>query len=241
MIIILFLSLPTLAAVFVEPGVGLVYDDSRFRQDNATQSIEHDGRALGGELFGRAGLGLGSLRFGLTGSYSVSSLRHRTRYDRVVTHYGSYSNTFHQRLIGPHLGLVSVGTGVRLFGEYYTYAQRTSRYNDGDNMNHFYKYDELHGRGWGLGLGIYRLFGASSIMYRNLVFNEFDFKGSNRTDVLNQDFKPQQIHEIIFQLSFPLDAVGRLMGKSAEGGAVSAGKTGEGFWRGIGDLLLKKK
>lgn len=234
------ISSPSSASIFVEPGAGILWESSKFHQNNATQSYEHDGQGVGAEVFARAGFGIRNLRFGATGSITKLSERHRRRSNLSIPDYATYSGSFNQKLFGPYFGLLSPGGGARFFGEYYTYAARNVTYYDGDNKNPFHKYDQEHGYGWGIGMGIYRSLFGSSLLYRNLRFNEYDFKNyENRTDLSNQIITRQQIHEIIFQISIPFDTAGWGGGKDSGGDKLQSGKGDAGLFETILKSLFK--
>lgn len=227
------------ANIFAEPGVGLLWESSSFHQNNPTQSINHDGQGVGAEVFGRAGFGIKNLRFGVVGSITKLSERHRSRYNLSIPDYNTYSGSFTQRLFGPHFTLLSPGAGARFFGEFYSFAARNVTYYDNDVKNPFHKYDEERGSGWGIGVGIYRSLFGSSLLYRNLRFNQYDFKNlETRPEMNNQIFTRQQVHEIVFQISIPLDTAAIGGGKDS-GSKLQSGKGEAGLFESVLKAIFK--
>lgn len=234
------ISNPTFASIYVEPGVGILWENSKFWQNTPTTAYEHDGQGVGAEVFGRAGFGIKNLRFGAVGSITKLSERHRRRASLSIPDYGTYSGSFTQKLFGPYFGLLSPGGGARFFGEYYTYVSRNTTYYDGDTKNPFQKYDQEYGYGWGIGFGIYRSLFGSSLLYRNLRFNEYDFKNiETRGALRNEIFTRQQIHEIVFQISIPFDTAGLGGGKGDSGDKLQSGKGDNGLFDTVIKALIK--
>lgn len=215
-LIFLIVSLPVFAGVFLEPGVGLLYDYSRYNQNSPEQTFEHRGHGLGGEIFGRAGLGIGPVKMGVTGNYASLSEGHRTRYRSTVSDYAHYSNSFKQDLLGYYLGFNDPKTGGRWFGEYYSHAHRKTSYSDGDNHNHLHQDDHEKGHGFGIGVGVARPLFGFSLVYRDIKFTDYLFKDADsRADLRNQVFEVHHVHQFLMQLSIPFELFGP---KSVGGG-----------------------
>lgn len=242
LILILLAPLKAISALFLEPGVGMFFDRSSFNASDEKQ-YDHEGSGAGGEVLARAGIGIGGLRLGVVGSYSKISERHRRKEvsDKYFPDVSTYSNTFEQRLFGWHAALFESKSGARIFGEGYTTVHRKSTYWDADKTSPFKKHDEQDGYGYGVGVGYYRLFAAATVMYRNLRFNEWDFKDyESRSEIKIQNFSRQQVHEFIFQISFPFDTGGsKGSGSGAVAGAVSKKTSGDSVGKAIGDLIKK--
>ncbi len=228
-ILLLFLfPIHAFSSLFLEPGVGGIYESSKFTQNTPSTATEHKGLGLGAEVLGRAGFGIGVFRFGLVGAMSAISERHQTnKYVNNVPDYATYSNSISQTLLGPYFALVDGKTGLRLFGEYYQYTHRKYTYAELDKSNPFRKYDEQDGYGFGIGVGAYYQFFAATIGYRNLRFNEYDFKNDSvRTDLRNNTFSREQVHEMIIQISVPIEiGFSKAMAKASSAGAISKAPT----------------
>lgn len=172
-----------------EGGVGLAGEYGFFKETKSSVEYENSMYGYGVDVFGRAGVRIGSVAFGIAAAADAATGSLGRRTSTTVGANPTYEYKMFQGLAGGFIGVTFGGNanGPELFGEYYALAHRSVSTAEARTGNPFKDFDTLNGEGWGAGFSFtWDTKNRAGLLYRNLMFYNVNISGTadpvTRTD-----------------------------------------------------------